>query len=352
MVKNSEINELSPISLKETCVVGSVFYKDYQTHGTEGNVRGHKAIDSLVEIAKKGSKAAVIVGKETDQRFLDDLKERLSNLGEKGENIVWRTQEKPGYSEARREAVVLARSKYPETRAFIMQEIEKDLTPNYENFLSVLSDNKVLVMMNRGVNVPYNENPWLDAEHLGANLPKEQFWGERHQNIEMANQENVAGLTTEARFWDRLNGTRVVRNEKIDVGGIEINPSDLMLLKYVYSDGYEEVDRKNKIDAYSASVYNLIPVLEALGGENLIAEMPVKYIYPEEQKMQEESNSKFKEKRLGHKTDLPAINFDMVANIKEWKKEGKWPQVLLDALGSNKTLKIRHFDKTQYSLAF
>jgi len=47
---------------------------------------------------------------------------------------------------------------------------------------------------------------------------------------------------------------------------------------------------------------------------------------------------------------LPAINFDIVANIKEWKKEGRWPQVLLDALKTDKTLEIKHFDKNEYSL--
>jgi len=69
-------------------------------------------------------------------------------------------------------------------------------------------------MMNRGVNVPYNENPWPDVSHLGANLPHEQFYDERHQNIEMANQESAAGLAKKEHFWDRLNGTRVIRNER------------------------------------------------------------------------------------------------------------------------------------------
>ncbi|EKE13556.1 MAG: hypothetical protein ACD_13C00010G0042 [uncultured bacterium] len=347
---NSEVGELYPISLEETCVIGSILYKDYQTDGTEGNIRGHRAIDSLVKAVDKGCKASIIISQETDKKFISDLKGKLSNLGDKSENVVWHMQSKTGYSEARREAIELAKAKYPETRAFIMQEIEKDLTSNYDSFVNKLSDNKILVMMNRGVNIPYNENPWQDTKHLGANLPREQFWGERHQNIEMANQESAAGLTKEPHFWDRLNGTRIIRNERVKIGDVEINPTDLMLLKYKYSDGYSEEDRKNKIDTYSASVYNLVPILESLGGEDKIAEVPVEYIHSEGQRQLEEGNSEFKEKRLGHKVDLPAINFDIVANIKEWKKEGRWPQVLLDALKTDKTLEIKHFDKNEYSL--
>ncbi len=251
----------------------------------------------------------------------------------------------------RRKAIEFARSKYPDTRAFIMQEIEKDLVENYEDFIEALSDKKILVMMNRGINVPYNENPWPDASHLGANLPKEQFWGERHQNIEMANQENLAGLTKKEHYWDRLNGTRIIRNEKVKIGGVEINPSDLMLLEYKYSDGYKEEDRKNGIDRYSAYSYNLIPILEALGAEDLITEVPTKYQHSEKQRGQEEGNPKYKEKRLGHKVDLPAINFDIIANIKEWKNSGSWPKVILDAVGGDKVLNIKHFDKREYSLA-
>lgn len=338
------------ISLGETCVVGSVFFKDYQTPGSEGNIRGMEAIESLSKIAEKGCRASVIIGLGTDENFISDLKEKLSTLGDKSENIVWHMQNEPGYSQARREAIELARAKYPDTRAFIMQEIEKDLTKNYENFVTALSDGKALVMMNRGVNVPYNENPWPDANHLGANLPKEQFWGERHQNIEMANQENAAGLTKENHFWDRLNGTRVIRNEQMKIGNVMINPSDLMLLRYEYPNNYTESDRKNKVGDYSASAYNLIPILEALGGEGQMAEMPVEYLHPEKQKNQEEGNSKFREKRLRHKIDLPKINFDIVANIKEWKKQGVWPQVLLDAVGGDSVLKIKHFEEGEYSL--
>lgn len=342
-----ESKEMEPITLEQTCVIGSVFYKDYQVENSEGSVRGHEAIDSLMKIAEKGYKAAVIIGEGTDQKFLDDLKKRLSGLGDKGENIVWHIQEKPGYSEARRESVILAWSKYPETKAFIMQEIEKDLTKDqgYEKFLDALSDNKILVMMNRGIDAPYNGNYFSDA-----NIPKEQFWGERHQNIEMAGQENAAGLTKKEHDWDRLSDTRAIRNEEIEIGNTKINPADLILLKYQYVDGYNEGDRKNKIDAYSAAVYNMVPILEALGFEDQMAEAPIKYAHSEKQREQEEGNPVFRAKRLGHKVDLPAINFDIVANIVEWKKEGKWPSILLEAIKGDHTLNIKHFNEDDYSL--
>lgn len=347
-----EPTKLKPITLEETCIVGSVNFTDYKTPGSEGNIRGGEAIESLCNIAKKGCKAVIIVGETTDNAFIEDLKKNLSSLGDKAENISWSTQKRPGYSQARREAVMLARSKYPDSRALIMQEIEKDLSPNYEDFIGELSKNNVLVMMNRGVNVPYNENPWPDADHIGANLPHEQFWKERHQNVEMANQENAAGLTIKERTWDRLNGTRVIRNEKIMVGNSEINPADLMLLEYRYLDGYQEEDRTNKIDSYSAAVYNLIPILEGLGLEDQISEVPVKYMHPEKQKEQEENNPTFRMKRIKHGVDLPSINFDIVANIDKWKRDGLWPQILIDAINGNKTLEIRHFDRNNYNLSF
>lgn len=177
------------------------FFKDYSEEGSEDNIRGKEAIESLYNIAKKGCKVAFLITEGTDKRFIDDLKERLESVGEKSENIVWRVEEEQGYSGMRREAVRFARSKYPETRAFIMQEIEKDLSENYQDFIDALSNNKILILMNRGVNIPYNENPWPDVNHIGANLPKAQFWGERHQNIEMSNQENAAGLTKKEHFW-------------------------------------------------------------------------------------------------------------------------------------------------------
>lgn len=346
-----EVGELKTISLAETCVVGSIYYKDYQTEGSEGNIRGKQALESILNALQKDCKVAIIIDKDTDKSFIDDLKNRLLEVGERAENVVWNYQKEQGYSQARREAIELARSKFPESRAYIVQEMEKDLADQYEKFINELSNDKILVMMNRGVNVPYNENPWPDVKHLGANLPHEQFWAERHQNIEMANQEIAAGLTVKERVWDRLNGTRIIRNEKIKIGGLILNPSDLMLLKYEYADDYKENDRKNKIDAYSASAYNLVPILEALGFENEISEIPIEYWHPNAQKVQEENNPEFRAKRLAHKVDLPAINFDVVANIKEWKKEGKWPQVLLDSLNSDKTLRIKHFDQSSYSLA-
>lgn len=350
-IQPSEVGELLPISLNETCVVGSVFYKDYQTPGSEGNIRGRQAIESLHNIAEKGCKAAIIIAEGTDNSFIVDLKDDLLKLGKKAENIVWNLQKKPGYSQARREAIELARSKYPETRAYIMQEIEKDITFEYEKFVDMLSHGNILVMMNRGVNVPYNENPWPDTKHLGANLPHEQFWGERYQNIVMANQERAAGLTSKEYTWDRLNGTRIIRNEPVEIGRIKINPADLMLLKYKYVDGYEEDDRKNKVDTYSAAIYNMIPILEALGVENKISEAPVTYWHSEEQKHQEENIPEFRAKRLAHKIDLPNINFDIVANLKEWKEEGKLEDVILSALKSNKVLEIKHFKKSEYGLA-
>jgi hypothetical protein len=137
------------------------------------------------------------------------------------------------------------------------------------------------------------------------------------------------------------------------LGDVEINPSDLMLLKYEYSDGYTEEDRTNKVDTYSASVYNLIPILEALGGENQMAELPVQYLHSERQKEQEmnpEVRSRFKEKRRKHKVELPDINSEVVVNIEEWQKEGKWPSVVRDALNGDKVLQIKHFKKGEYGL--
>lgn len=93
-IQPSEVGELLPISLHETCVVGSVFYKDYQTPGSEGNVRGRQAIESLHNIAEKGCKAAIIIAEETDNSFIDDLKGDLLKLDKKAENIVWNLQKK------------------------------------------------------------------------------------------------------------------------------------------------------------------------------------------------------------------------------------------------------------------
>ncbi|HET7099306.1 MAG TPA: hypothetical protein VFI61_03680 [Patescibacteria group bacterium] len=346
-----ETKEVKPITLEQTCVVGSVFFKDYEVPGSEGDIRGREAINSIVQAAKKGCKIAFIIDPKTDQKFVDNLKEELSTLGDKAENIVWDFQDKEGYSQSRREAILLARSKYPDTKAFIMQEIEKDLTEYYEPFLETLSDDRALVMMNRGINVPYNLNPWQNVDHINANLPGSQFWGERNQNLKMARQEEAFGLTDKKignHFWDRLNGTRVVRNEEMSIGGVKINPSDLMLLRYEYSDGYDEEDRKYKMDTYSAAVYNLIPILEALGGERQISETSVQYLHAEEQRKQEEGDTKYREKRISQKKDLPSINFDMVLNIKEWQEQGKWPQVLVDALKGDKKLEIKHFNEDEF----
>lgn len=343
--------ELKPISLQESCVIGSVLFKDYSVIGSEGNIRGNEAIESLYKIARKGYKAAFLITEGTDNRFIDDLKNKLKPLGDKAENVVWKIEKEQGYSGMRRRCIEFARSKYPESRAFIMQEIEKDLSDNYGKFINVLSDNKILVMMDRGINIPFGETPLESISYLGANLPNGQFWGERYQNLKMARQENMAGLTKKEHYWDRLNGTRVIRNEKVQIGNVKINPSDLILLKYKYSDGYDEKDRTNKIDTYSASVYNMIPILEGLGIEDKIAELPVKYLYPNVQKKQEETDPKFREKRLKQKIDLPAINYDIVANIKKWKNEGNWPKVLVDALDGDRTLEIEHLNVDGYSLA-
>lgn len=348
---SAEMHEKSPITLSETCVVGSVFFKDYQVEGSEGNIRGRQSIESLAKAAEKGCKAAIIIAPDTDPKFVLDLKEKIVDLGDKGENIVWQTQSKDGYSSARREAILLARSKYPESRAFIMQEIEKDLSGNYENFVTALSGDKALVMMNRGINGPYSENPWPDNQHIGANLPKAQFYVERSLNVRMAIQEESFGVSdknNKNHFWDRLNGTRIVRNEKIKVGDSEINPADLMLLTYTYIDGYYGKDQKNHIDDYSAAVYNMIPLLEALGAEDKMSEVPVKYVHPEAQRLQEEADPRFKEKRLNHKKDLLRINFDMVLNIRDWKEKGVWPRVLLEAVNGGKNLEIKHYDENEY----
>ncbi len=81
----SENSELTPISLNESCVVGSILFKDYQIPGSEGNVRGKEAIESLYKIAEKGCKTAFLITEGTDEKFILDLKEKLSSLGKKSE---------------------------------------------------------------------------------------------------------------------------------------------------------------------------------------------------------------------------------------------------------------------------
>ena len=339
----------------DVCVVGSVMFKDYSTEGTPDNLRGHQAIDSLMNVAKMGGKAAIIVAPNTDSKFKEDLERELEKLGEdKRKLVVLETESQRGYSAARRQSVNLARKSFPETKVIIMQEIEKDLTQAYVGFLKELSGNKVLVMMNRGVNAPYAEYPWpedtfeTDKGHLGANLPGAQFWGERDQNIHMANQEMAAfGVTS---YWDRLNGTRVILNAEVEIGGVWINPTDLTLLEWEYTDGYNQEDRKNKMNAYSEAVYNLIPVLESLGGNNLIEQVPTKYWHAEKQREQEENDPNFKAKRLGHEVELPRINFDVVCNILEWKKQGIWPKILFEAINGDKKLHISHFTPEDYAI--
>lgn len=344
-----EAKELEPITLEQTCVVGNVQFKNYTVENSEGNIRGHEAIESIVHAAEKGVKVAFIISTDTDSKFVDDLKTELAKLEDKKrENVVWDFREDHGYSEARREAIMFARSKYKESmpRAFIMQEIEKDISGDYEEFLNSLSNGKALVMMDRGINRIGTGDVREEANSVTANIPVEQLAGERSQDRDMALQEKGFGITKEKHLWDRLNGTRIIRNEEMEftVGEtkVKINPADLILLNYRYSDGYTEFDRKNDIDKYSAAVYNMIPILEALDEETLSSVL-VKYDHPEAQRKKEEGDPGYREKRHWQKIDLIAINFDMVSNISEWKEEGKWPQILLDALNGDLVLDIKHF---------
>jgi len=50
---SKEIKELDPITLEQTCIVSSVFFNDYKTPGSEGNLRGKEAIESLARVAEK-----------------------------------------------------------------------------------------------------------------------------------------------------------------------------------------------------------------------------------------------------------------------------------------------------------
>lgn len=338
-VRTAREAELSQeqVNPAEVCITGSVFFPKYGSDGSDTQ-RGDLALDAIRSTLEAGYKMAVVVAPAT----ADVYKKKLEEIQQRDttNSLLLLVEEGKTYSGARRqamrEALLQLHSQY-----VVSCEIEKkELLKFYQNFLQPFQrpNPPGLVVMDRGI---FEDNP---------NLPWAQDWGEMHQNRAIMRHLVNAGLMPEgSEPLDLLNGTRVALDKELPTNvGISIKPTDVMMLKYEY-EGEQPVFPYG-VDHYSAAVYHSPTMLMALGVG--VEQVRVPYIHDESQRALEEGEQreKFEKKRIDQARAIIDQNFDLVASILEWKKEGKWPQIVVDAIRNKTPLPVRHFDSRRYSL--
>jgi len=228
---------------------------------------------------------------------------------------------------------------FPGAEVVFQGEAEKDLTPFIDDFIKPLfEDGAGIVTMRR--------------ESLKS-LPYYQQMGEAIQDSLIHGMQDEAGITVGNRPEDILNGTRFIANKPLETRyGRKVNPLDLFIkMDFEYTE--EAADQvkdiyKFGIDKYCSAVYFPLVVARELGIK--VEEVKVPYKHDQEQTRLEDREEKFKEKRIDQAKDIVSQHFDLVASMIEYKSEGKWPQVLWEALDEGKSLRLKHFDMSEWKI--
>jgi hypothetical protein len=317
-------------------VTGSVHFPKYGSDESDTQ-RGDLAREAIRENLESGYNMAVVVSPVTTEEYKKEL-EALASAGLKGKLLLL-SESGRTYSGARRQAIKEALSQL-ETKYVISCEIEKkELLKYFQDFLTKFSKEESvgIVVMDRGIR---EKNP---------NLPWAQDWGELHQDKAISRHLKDAGfLPANAEVLDLLNGTRISLNKQVRTEAGLINPTSLMCLTYEYEG--DQPTYAYGVDHYSAAVYHSVTMAVALGME--VRQVRVPYVHDEKQRELEEGvlREKFEKKREDQARSIIDQNFDLVANILVWKQDGKWPQIVTEAIEKGSPLTLKHFDSREYKL--
>lgn len=191
--------------------------------------------------------------------------------------------------------------------AFESQELEKlAILPQLPKYLDDVYKGHVgLATVNRGdlgdAGYPFEQrlgenvqNTLIDGYLLRSDLKKTKTWDDY-------------------KPWDYLIGQRAWSTREVVLkDGFRMRPSDLVLSRFEYTDGYKEEDRKYKKESHGEGVYMNIALAMILGVE--VSNVRLEYKHDSKQKALEEFKEVWAEKRIGHATSIPDQVFDVVAN--------------------------------------
>jgi hypothetical protein len=317
-------------------ITGNAHFPKYGSDESD-TLRGDLAREAIRENLESGYNMAVVVSPVTSEEYKKEL-ESLATAGLKGKLLLL-SESGRTYSGARRQAIKEALSQL-ETKYVISCEIEKkELLKYFQDFLAAFSgeENVGIVVMDRGIR---EKNP---------NLPWAQDWGELHQDKAICRHlKDAVFLPADADVLDLLNGTRISLNKLVRTEAGLINPTTLMCLTYEYEG--DQPTFAYGVDHYSAAVYHSVTMAVALGME--VRQVQVPYIHDEKQRELEEGvqREKFEKKREDQARSIIDQNFDLVANILLWKQDGRWPQIVTEAIEKGFPLPLRHFDSREYRI--
>ena len=363
------------VSPSEVCITGSLHFLEYLKNESSDKIKADLALEAIRNTLMDGYNMTIVISPATPLEYSEALQQMASEIG-KGKLVLVKESGRT-YSGARRQAADEALRLSPQY--IVTCEIEKkELERFHQQFLRRFgqSDKKPgFVVMNRGI-----------FKKL-VGLPGAQDEGELHQNYSIMRHLISAGIYPEGTLpLDLLNGTRIVSNELLPTNaGIDINPVDLLKLTYQYeeveieenmvdSGNTGEVVRQTKwvttdpgvnmterygdkpslisypVDHYSAAVYHSITMSAALGIG--VEQVEVPYAHDAKQTAVEQGPEKefFEKKRRAQDRAIIDQNFDLVANICEWKKLRLWPKVVTDAIENKTPISLKHYDSREWEI--
>jgi|WetSurMetagenome_2_1015567.scaffolds.fasta_scaffold52953_3 hypothetical protein len=355
---NKSENE-KKIDPAKVAITGNIHYPNFGTDQSD-TVRGGQALRAIEKVLEKGYGVIGVVTKSTNAEY----RKKLEELKDKGRLIVLEEMEKPdaeahSYGVSKRQAV--EESKKQGFPIVFNGELEKEdlLDPvNLEKMTAPLATEKNgqkvgMVVLNRQGIMEKDRNL---EENNTIGLPEAQYYGEYSQNFYIWKNWKDAGFAVPDEPYDLLNGTRFTVNEelsvKVDGKEYMVRPSDLMELRYHYQDE-DKIGFPYKVDHYSAPTYHSPTMWMALAGENGFGSVELDYQHPQEQTKVEESEEYrqvFEKKRLDQKMAIVLQDFDLCANIVNWKEKGLWPGVVMEAIKNKTPIELAHYDIRDWKL--
>lgn len=323
----------------QTVLTGNVFSPNYGRDESDTQ-RGNLALENVRKALEMGYKYVLLVSHraEEDDEFVAEMKRKLAGVSMPEENLKVYKKDIVGYGASRWLVMDRAvRDFLP--RVVSLQEAEKDLTPHIDALTKPLFKGEAGIVTMRRSSL--------------KSLPDEQRRGEAIQDSVIHGMLADAGIPCGDRPEDILNGTRFILNEPVETKyGRKVNPMDLFTkMNYVYDEGSaEKVETvfKYNIDHYSSRVYFPLVLAREMGIK--VEEVEVPYVHDKNQTLLEEGDPKFLEKRINQAKDIVAQHFDLVASILKYKEEGKWPEVLFDALDHDTPLVIGHYEMREWEI--
>lgn len=317
-----------------TSIVGSTFFPDYKLPENReygslpkvDNIRGDLVLETVRRLQDQGVRIHIVDGGSSEE-FLEKIKKLDRRAYDASGNVTTygflkdagpiflHEQIKPGYSNARVEALRSVLIRNPRAKVLLMMELEKvDLADQLKRLTGpILNGDADVVIPDRGVRVRTKD--WQTFKEAYRGYPEVQARSEAKANFEINEILKDANLLDRLSPLDLFGGTRVIRNDKelLRLFGEQWEVPTASALRGVV-----------RPEVYSQAVY--FPVYLALASGYKVESVPLRHFrYPSEQEAIEVADPTFEEKRRQQYEDIVNGSRIFIEYLKDNRHStGRW----------------------------